>query len=173
MRGKSEKIERIHFAENLSISCWKTEKKVLSLISRLGKEETLIILLSAWDRSRDSKAKRNLSKHMLWAYDIGTQNDLDQKLEEIVCSIGFNTSVMPAEVVQLVRTLILGLEIISISQMYLLFFRKRRSSWKPKKFLPLQSVLPRSLWRCFGWSYLEWRCRFVCEDFYLHISKNV
>jgi len=29
----------------------------------------------------------------------GTQNDLDQKLEEIVCSIGFNTSVMPAEVV--------------------------------------------------------------------------
>ena len=32
-------------------------------------------------------------------YDIGTQNDLDQKLEEIVCSIGFNTSVMPAEVV--------------------------------------------------------------------------
>ena len=32
-------------------------------------------------------------------FDIGTQNDLEQKLEEIVCSIGFNTSVMPAEVV--------------------------------------------------------------------------
>jgi hypothetical protein len=30
---------------------------------------------------------------------IGTQNDLDQKLEEIVCSIGFNTSALPAEVV--------------------------------------------------------------------------
>lgn len=29
----------------------------------------------------------------------GTQNDLDQKLEEIVCSIGFNTSALPAEVV--------------------------------------------------------------------------
>ena len=32
-------------------------------------------------------------------FDKGTQNDLDQKLEEIVCSIGFNTSVMPAVVV--------------------------------------------------------------------------
>ena len=29
-----------------------------------GKEDTLIILLSAWDRSRDSRAKRNLSKDM-------------------------------------------------------------------------------------------------------------
>ena len=29
-----------------------------------GKEDTLIILLSAWDRSRDSTAKRNLSKGM-------------------------------------------------------------------------------------------------------------
>ena len=27
----------------------------------LGKEDTLIILLSAWDRSHDSTAKRNLS----------------------------------------------------------------------------------------------------------------
>ena len=70
MRDKSERIERIHFAENLSISCWETEKKVLPLITRLGKEETLIILLSAGDRSCDSKAKRNLSKHMWWAYKI-------------------------------------------------------------------------------------------------------
>ena len=29
-----------------------------------GKEDTLILLLSAWDRSRDSTAKRNLSKDM-------------------------------------------------------------------------------------------------------------
>ena len=29
-----------------------------------GKEDTLIILLSAWDRSHDSTAKRNLSKDM-------------------------------------------------------------------------------------------------------------
>ena len=29
----------------------------------------------------------------------GTQNDLDQKLEEIVCSIGFNNSVVPTKVV--------------------------------------------------------------------------
>ena len=46
------------------------KKKVLPLITRLGKEETLIILLSAWDRSRDSKAKRNLSKHMWWAFHV-------------------------------------------------------------------------------------------------------
>jgi hypothetical protein len=31
---------------------------------KLGKEYTLVILLSAWGRSRDSKAKRNLSKQM-------------------------------------------------------------------------------------------------------------
>ena len=31
---------------------------------QFGKEDTLIILLSAWDRSRDSTAKRNLSKDM-------------------------------------------------------------------------------------------------------------
>ena len=30
----------------------------------LGKEDTLIILLSAWDRSRDLTVKRNLSKDM-------------------------------------------------------------------------------------------------------------
>ena len=64
VRGESERIKRINFTENLSISWWDTEKKVLSLITRLGKEETLIILLSAWDRSRDSKAKRKFSKHM-------------------------------------------------------------------------------------------------------------
>jgi hypothetical protein len=31
---------------------------------KIEKEDTLITLLSAWDRSRDSTAKRNLSKHM-------------------------------------------------------------------------------------------------------------
>ena len=31
---------------------------------KIEKEDTLIILLSAWDRSRDSTAKRNLSKDM-------------------------------------------------------------------------------------------------------------
>ena len=31
------------------------------------KEDTLITLLSAWDRSRDSTAKMSLSKHMWWA----------------------------------------------------------------------------------------------------------
>ena len=31
------------------------------------KEDTLITLLSAWDRSRDSTAKISLSKHMWWA----------------------------------------------------------------------------------------------------------
>ena len=33
-----------------------------------GKEDTLIILLSAWDRSRDSTAKRNLSKDNVIRY---------------------------------------------------------------------------------------------------------
>ena len=31
---------------------------------KIEKEDTLITLLSAWDRLRDSTAKRNLSKHM-------------------------------------------------------------------------------------------------------------
>ena len=43
---------------------WETEKEVPLLIIQFGKEDTLIIFLSAWDRSRDSKAKRNLAKHM-------------------------------------------------------------------------------------------------------------
>ena len=34
------------------------------------KEDTLITLLSAWDRSRDSTAKISLSKHMWWAYTV-------------------------------------------------------------------------------------------------------
>ena len=40
------------------------EKKYCYPSLSFGKEDTLIILLSAWDRSRDSKAKRNLSKDM-------------------------------------------------------------------------------------------------------------
>ena len=64
VRGKSERIDKIHFAESSGLSCWETEKEVPLLITQFGKEDTLLILLSAWDRSRDSKAKRNLSKHM-------------------------------------------------------------------------------------------------------------
>ncbi len=37
--------------------------------------------------------------YKLILYDIGTQNDLDQKLEEIVCAIGLNTFEIPVEVV--------------------------------------------------------------------------
>ena len=40
------------------------DRKRSSNTHHFGKEYTLIILLSAWKRSRDSKAKRNLSKHM-------------------------------------------------------------------------------------------------------------
>ena len=36
----------------------------------LNLSNTLLILLSAWDRSRDSKAKRNLSKHMWRTFNI-------------------------------------------------------------------------------------------------------
>ena len=88
-------------------------------------------------------------------YDIGTQNDLDQKLEEIVCSIGFNTSVMPAEVVTtspISKNFNFRLWNNFNLSNWSSFFRKRCTSWKPKKFLPLQSVLPGSVWRCFGWS---------------------
>ena len=52
------------FAKSSGLNCWETEKEVLLLILSFGKEDTLIILLSAWDRSRDSTAKRNLSKDM-------------------------------------------------------------------------------------------------------------
>jgi hypothetical protein len=40
------------------------KKKVCYPSLSFGKEDSLIILLSAWDRSRDSTAKRNLSKDM-------------------------------------------------------------------------------------------------------------
>ena len=47
----------------------KQKKKVSNWPSVIfGKEDTLIILLSAWDRSRDSTAKRNLSNHMKRTY---------------------------------------------------------------------------------------------------------
>ena len=55
---------RAFILQNVQGSVAETEKKVLLPITQLGKEDTLIILLSAWDRSRDSTAKRNLSKHM-------------------------------------------------------------------------------------------------------------
>ena len=48
----SESIERIHFTKRSGLSCWETEKDVLLPVTQLGKEDTLIILLSAWDRSR-------------------------------------------------------------------------------------------------------------------------
>ena len=49
VRGKSEKIQSINFSESSGLS--------------FRKEDTLIILLSALDRSRDSTTKRNLSKN--------------------------------------------------------------------------------------------------------------
>ena len=55
---------RAFILQNVQGSVVETEKKVLQPITQLGKEETLIILLPAWDRSRDSTAKRNLSKDM-------------------------------------------------------------------------------------------------------------
>ena len=35
LRGKSERIESIHFAESLGLSCWETEKEVLLPITQL------------------------------------------------------------------------------------------------------------------------------------------
>ena len=61
VRGKSEKIKNIYFAESPGLS-WETEKEVLLSVTQLEKEDTHIIPLSAWDRSGDSTAKRNLSK---------------------------------------------------------------------------------------------------------------
>ena len=55
---------RAFILQNVQGSVVETEKKVLLPITQLGKEETLIILLSAWDRSRDSTQRINLSKHM-------------------------------------------------------------------------------------------------------------
>ena len=53
MRDKSERIESSHSEEKSSLSCWDTEK-----------EDTLILLFSTWDRSRDSTDKRNVSIDM-------------------------------------------------------------------------------------------------------------
>ena len=64
VRGKSGKIKSIYFAESSGLSCWETEKEVLLPITQLGREDTHIILLSAWDRSCDSTANENLSKDM-------------------------------------------------------------------------------------------------------------
>ena len=84
----------------------------------------------------------------------GTQNDLDQKLEEIVCSIGFNTSVLPVEVVttSLISKSFISMIWKNFCLFFLFFFSKRCSSWRQKKFLPLQNKLSGSMWRCFGWS---------------------
>ena len=49
VRGKSEKIESIHFAESSGLSCWETKKKFCYPSLSFGKEDTLIILLSTWD----------------------------------------------------------------------------------------------------------------------------
>ena len=75
MRGKSEKIDIIHFAESSGLSCWEAEKKFCYPSIRFGKEDTLTILLSAWDRSRDSAAKRNLSNHMMRTKYISKYKD--------------------------------------------------------------------------------------------------
>ena len=61
MKSKSERIQSIHFAESSGLRCLETEKEVLLPITQLRKGDTLTILLSAWDRSRDLTAKRNLS----------------------------------------------------------------------------------------------------------------
>ena len=42
----------------------KVQTSVLRDRKSFAKEDTLILLLLAWDRSHDSRAKRNLSKDM-------------------------------------------------------------------------------------------------------------
>ena len=51
---------------------------------KIEKEDTLITLFSAWDRSRDSKAKRNLSEHM-WRSMVSKNNSHDP----FILSCGF------------------------------------------------------------------------------------
>ena len=48
--------------QNSGLTCGKTWKEVLPSITCLWERRHSLILLSAWDRSRDSTAKRNLSK---------------------------------------------------------------------------------------------------------------
>ena len=65
VKGKSKKIESINFAECSGLSCWNRKISSAYHHSILGKKKFVyILLLSAWDRSRDSTAKRNLSKDM-------------------------------------------------------------------------------------------------------------
>ena len=47
LRGKSERIDKIHFAECSGLRPERQKKKVPLLITQFGKEDTHIILLSA------------------------------------------------------------------------------------------------------------------------------
>ena len=50
--------------QKVQASCMRDRKKKTLLITQFVREDTLIILLSAWNKSRDLKAKRNPAKHM-------------------------------------------------------------------------------------------------------------
>ena len=53
----------IFFSKSVSVTPRLLERWEYPSLS-CGKEDTLIMILSAWDRSRDSTARRNLSSHM-------------------------------------------------------------------------------------------------------------
>ena len=56
---------RVFILQKVQVSVVERQKKKFCYPSlNFGKEDTHMILLSAWDRSRDSTAKRNLSKDM-------------------------------------------------------------------------------------------------------------
>ena len=86
---------RAFILQTVQGSVVETEKKVLLHITQLGKEETLIILLSAWDRSRDSTQKRNLSKHM-WRTTMPRFLLTHLKLSEFFCITDFLTKITPS-----------------------------------------------------------------------------
>ena len=63
--GESSEGLRAFNLQKVQASVVERQKKKFCYPSlSFGKEDTLIILLSVWDRSRDSTAKRNLSKNM-------------------------------------------------------------------------------------------------------------
>ena len=57
-------LTKFIFAESSGLRPERQKKKVPLLITQFWKKDTIVILFSAWNRSRDSKAKRNLSNHM-------------------------------------------------------------------------------------------------------------
>ena len=70
MRDKSERIERIHFAESSGLHCEKQKNKFCYPSLNIGKEDTIVRIVSVWDRSRDSTHRIFFLEHKMRPLDF-------------------------------------------------------------------------------------------------------